>query len=320
MGDTVYFCYKYCIPFNFNFMKRTYLFVWILSLLVVFLISSQLPKPVTDEEMQTALSDYNKVFPIIVPDQLSFANEGVPLDRFYVKEALDYELTVNTYWHSSTISLIKRANRWFPVIEPILAKNGIPEDFKYLAVAESGLKNLTSPAGAKGFWQIMKSTGRHYGLEINSGIDERYHVEKATEVACKYLKEAYEKYGSWTLAAASYNAGMNKISKEIILQNEESYYDMNFGEETGRYIYRILAIKQILNKPTDYGFHLRNNDLYQPFNTYEVAVDSTIHDLSAFADDYGMNYKELKIYNPWMRQAFLPDESRRVYHIKMPKK
>jgi len=301
-------------------MKRPYIYVWILSLLMVFLISSQLPKVVTDEEMQTALSDYNKVFPIVVPEQLSFADEEVPLDRFYVKEALDYELTVNTYWHSSTISLIKRANRWFPVIEPILAKNGIPEDFKYLAVAESGLKNVTSPAGAKGFWQIMKSTGREYGLEINSGIDERYHIEKATEVACKYLLEAYDKYGNWTMAAASYNAGMNKISKETLRQNQASYYDMNFGQETGRYIYRILAIKQILHKPTDYGFHLRNNDLYQPFNTYEITVDTTIHDLAAFADDYGMNYKELKIYNPWMLQAYLPDESRRVYKIKIPKK
>jgi len=301
-------------------MKRTYVFVWIFSLLVVFLLSSQFPKVVTDEDMQTALTDYNKVFPIVVPQNLSFAQEEVPLDRFYVKEALDYELTVNTYWHSSTISLIKRANRWFPVIEPILAKNGVPEDFKYLAVAESGLKNVTSPAGAKGFWQIMKSTGRHYGLEINSGIDERYHVEKSTEVACKYLLEAYEKYGSWTLAAASYNAGMNRITKETERQSQKSYYGMNFGEETGRYIYRILAIKQILNQPTDYGFHLRSEDLYQPFKTYEVTVDSTIHDLAAFARKYDLNYKELKIYNPWMRQAYLPDESRRVYKIKIPKK
>lgn len=301
-------------------MKRPYIFVWILSLLVVFLISSQLPKVVSDEEMQTALSDNNKVFPIVVPDQLSFAEEEVPLGRFYVKEALDYELTVNTYWHSSTISLIKRANRWFPVIEPILAKNGIPDDFKYLAVAESGLKNVTSPAGAKGFWQIMKSTGREYGLEINSGIDERFHLEKSTEVACKYLLDAYEKYGNWTMAAASYNAGMNKISKETIRQNQASYYDMNFGQETGRYIYRILAIKQILNHPTEYGFHLRKNDLYQAFNTYEVTVDSTIKDLASFAKKYGMNYKELKIYNPWMLQAYLPDESRRVYKIKIPQK
>ena len=299
-------------------MKRSYIFIWFFSLVAVFLLSSQLPRVISDKDMQTALSAYNKVFPIVVPEQLSFADEEVPLSRFYVKEALDYELTVNTYWHSSTILLIKRANRWFPVIEPILEKNGVPEDFKYLAVAESGLKNVTSPAGAKGFWQIMKSTGREYGLEINSGIDERYHVEKSTEVACKYLLDAYDKYGDWTLAAASYNAGMNKITKETKRQDQESYYDMNFGQETGRYIYRILAIKQVLNNPTEYGFHLRAEDLYQPYETYEVTVDSTIASLAGFARKYGLNYKELKIYNPWMRQSHLPDESRRVYQIKIP--
>lgn len=301
-------------------MNRSYIFIWIISLVAVFLLSTQLPKVVTDEDMQSALSDYNKVFPIVVPHEISFAGEEVPLSRFYVKEALDYELTVNTYWHSSSILLIKRANRWFPVIEPILEKYGVPEDFKYLAVAESGLKNVTSPAGAKGFWQIMKTTGREYGLEINSGIDERYHVEKSTEVACKYLLDAYEKYGNWTLAAASYNAGMNKITKETKRQSQESYYDMNFGQETGRYVYRILAIKQILNNPTEYGFHLRSDDLYMPYKTYEVTVDSTIPSLADFANKYGLNYKELKIYNPWLRQAYLPDESRRIYKIKLPKK
>lgn len=301
-------------------MKRSYIIIWFFSLLSVFLLSTQFPKTVSDEEVQTALSDNNKVFPIVMPSEISFAGEEVPLGRFYVKEAFDNELTVNTYWHSSTILLIKRANRWFPVIEPILAKYGVPKDFKYLAVAESGLKNVTSPAGAKGFWQIMKTTGREYGLEINSGIDERYHVEKSTEVACKYLLDAYEKYGNWTMAAASYNAGMNRISKETKRQSQESYYDMNFGQETGRYIYRILAIKQILNNPTDYGFHLRSDDLYKPYETYEVAVDSTIPSLADFASKHGLNYKELKIYNPWMRQAYLPDESRRVYKIKLPKK
>jgi hypothetical protein len=166
----------------------------------------------------------------------------------------------------------------------------------------------------------MKATGREYGLEINSGIDERYHLEKSTKVACQYLLDAYEKYGNWTLAAASYNAGMNKISNETERQDQVSYYDMNFGEETGRYIYRILAIKQILNHPKDYGFHLRSEDLYQPYDTYEVTVNNTIPSLSDFAKDHGLNYKELKIYNPWMLQSHLPDESRRVYHIKIPKK
>ena len=299
-------------------MKNKKFLLWTAAILSILLVSSQLPRVISDEEYHAALTDHNKVFSIVVPKKMDFAGENVPLSRFYVEEALDYELTVNTYWHSSSILLIKRANRWFPIIEPILKKNGIPDDFKYLAVAESGLKNVTSPAGAKGFWQIMKATAREYGLEVNSGIDERFHVEKSTEVACQYLLKAYEKYGNWTLAAASYNAGMNKISKETQRQSEDSYYDMNFGEETGRYLYRILAIKQILENPTDYGFHIRKEDLYQAFTTYEVDIDSTIPDLSVFASKYGMNYKELKIYNPWMLQSHLPDESRKLYKIKVP--
>ncbi len=301
-------------------MQRKYIVLWSLSIVFVALVSSQLPKIVSDEEYKTALGDYNKVFSVVLPTEISFAGENVPMGQFYVQEALDNELTVNTYWHSSTIFLIKKANRWFPVIEPILKKNGIPDDFKYLAVAESGLKNVVSPAGASGFWQIMKTTGQEYGLEINSEVDERYHVEKATEAACKYLNNAYKKHGSWTLAAASYNAGMGKISKETEKQKEDNYYDMNFGEETGRYVYRILALKEILSKPTQYGFHLRKEDLYQPFKTYEVEVDSTIPNLTAFAARFGLNYKELKIYNPWLRDAHLPDVSRKIYKIKVPVK
>ncbi len=293
--------------------------VWPTAIIgLVILISSSLPYITSDEEYYTSITDFNKVIAVEIPSELSFANEEVPLDRFYVKEALEHEMTVNTYWHSSTILLVKRAHRWFPVIEPILKKNGIPEDFKYLAVAESGLSNVVSPAGATGFWQIMKGTARDFGLEVNSGIDERYHVEKSTEVACDYLLKAYEKYGSWTLAAASYNAGMSKISKEKKRQNEDVYYDMNFGQETGRYIYRILALKQVLNKPKRFGFHLREKDLYTPYETYEIKIDTTVSDLSALAKKYNLNYKELKIYNPWLRQAYLPDESRKVYHIKIP--
>ncbi len=292
--------------------------IWPISLLVFVLISSSIPNFTSDEDYYSSIIDFNKVIAVEIPSNISFAGESVPLDRFYVKEAFEHELTVNTYWHSSTILLVKRANRWFPVIEPILKKHGVPDDFKYLAVAESGLKNVVSPAGATGFWQIMKGTAREYGLEVNSGVDERYHLEKSTEVACQYLLKAYEKYGSWTLAAASYNAGMNKISKETKRQNESQYYNMNFGQETGRYVYRILALKQVLTHPKEFGFHLREKDLYQAFKTYEITVNSTIDDLSAFAHSNGLNYKELKIYNPWMRQAFLPDESRREYKIKIP--
>jgi soluble lytic murein transglycosylase-like protein len=303
-------------PMKTKYIKQAF---WPLSLIAIILLSFNIPSPVTDDEYREAFSSNNKVFAVNIPDQMNFAGEAVPLDRFYVKEALEYEMTVNTYWQSSTLLLLKRAHRWFPLIEPILKKNGVPDDFKYLAVAESGLKNIVSPVGATGFWQIMKSTAREYGLEVNSSIDERYHVEKATEVACQYLLKAHEKFGNWTLAAASYNTGMNKINKEIDRQQEDSYYNMNFVEETNRYVYRILALKEIIRKPKDFGFHLRDEDFYQAYDTYEVTVDSTIASLAQFANKYGLNYRELKIYNPWLRQSSLPDKSRRVYHIKLPK-
>lgn len=213
-----------------------------------------------DQDYDSAITELNTVVSVAIPNTLSFCDEELPLEKQYVREAIENELIVNTYWHSSSILLIKRANRWFPVIEPILKRNGIPNDFKYLAVAESGLKNVVSPAGARGFWQIMKNTGREYGLEINTAIDERYHIEKSTEVACQYILDAYEKYGSWTLAAASYNAGMNGITKNLEKQKANSYYDMNLGEETGRYVYRIVALKELLSRPEDFGFKLRGKD------------------------------------------------------------
>lgn len=287
--------------------------------LSLIIIAASSPYTISDEDYFSAVSNHNKVTSVEIPKSLSFANEKLPLEKQYVRESIENELIVNTYWHSSSILIIKRSHRWFPVIEPILKENGIPDDFKYLAVAESGLKNVVSPAGARGFWQIMKSTGREYGMEINAAIDERYHIEKSTQVACKYLLDAYEKYGSWTLAAASYNAGMNGITKEIVKQNAKTYYDMNLGEETGRYVYRIVALKELLTRPADFGFKLRDKDLYQPYNTYEVSVDTTIRSLADFASLYGLNYKELKVYNPWLRQSDMPDKSRRTYHIKIPK-
>jgi len=301
-------------------MKNKYIkwSLWPISLIVLILISSNSPYFISNEEYFEAISEFNKVTAVEIPKTLNFAGEEAPLDRFYVRESLEREMTVNTYWHSSSILLIKRAHRWFPVIEPILKKYGVPNDFKYLAVAESALTNIVSPAGATGFWQIMKGTAKEYGLEVNSGVDERYHVEKSTKVACLYLLDAYEKYGSWTMAAASYNAGMNRITKEMKRQNESDYYDMNFGQETGRYMYRILALKQVLRNPKNFGFHLRDSDLYQTYETYEISIDTTINDLSVFAHSFGLNYRELKIYNPWMRQAYLPDESRKVYQIKIP--
>lgn len=271
--------------------------------------------PWHDSIYQTSL-----IFPIPIPDRLTFAGEDVPLEYFDVRESLDRELQVNTFWHSQTVMLLKRANRFFPVIEPILKKNSIPDDFKYLAAAESGLTQAISPAKAVGFWQLLESTAKEYGLEVNREVDERYHIEKSTEAACQYLKKAYEKYGTWTMAAASYNFGMNGITKQIDRQDSNSYYDMVLGDETGRYIYRILALKVIFENPKQYGFFLDKTDLYPPLEFSEVRVDSSITSIAAFARKFDTNYKLLKMFNPWLRDNYLSNKQGKSYSIKIPSK
>ncbi len=251
----------------------------------------------------------------------SFAGETVPMENFDVRERLDRELIVNTYRHSSTILSIKRAYKYFPVIEPILAKNGIPDDFKYLAVAESNLENATSPAGAKGFWQFMKASGDHYGLEINSEVDERYHLEKATEAACQYLIDAKKRFGSWTAAAASYNIGGTRFAREIERQRADTYYDLNLNEETSRYVFRLIALKEIISYPQDFGFYLKDDDKYPPLNNYRIVeVDTSIANLGDFADQYGISYRILKVYNPWLISYKLTNSSRKTYEFKIPEK
>ena len=204
-------------------------------------------------------------------------------------------------------------------MEPILKKNGVPDDFKYLCLIESGLMNVVSPAGATGFWQILKTTGQEYGLEINSNVDERYDVAKSTEAACKYLKEAHDKYGNWTLAAASYNMGINGVERQLERQKVNNYYDLLLNAETSRYVFRIIAAKEILEHPTKYGFHFRLKDLYLPPETYTVKVDTAISDLALFAEQHGVNYKILKIFNPWLRETHLNNKSRKLYTIEFPK-
>lgn len=264
------------------------------------------------------VKDNYKVFSLASPENVTFAEKEVPLDRFGVREKLDRELLVNTYWHSNTFLLFKRANRWLPVIEPILKANGVPEDFKYLAVIESGLTNAVSPAGATGFWQFMKSTGKEYGLEINDEVDERYHVEKSTDAACKYLLNAYERYGDWSLVAASYNMGMAGLQRQLERQHVDNYWDLLLNSETGRYVYRILAVKEILNSSEDYGFVIRPKDLYAPYRTREVLVDSSIDDLAIFAQEQGANYNILKSLNPWLRDRSLRNSSGKSFVIKFP--
>lgn len=253
-----------------------------------------------------------------IPGEVFLFGEKVPLENFEVYERLDRELVVNTYWHSSTILALKRAARWFPVIEPILKKNDVPVDFKYLAVAESNLENVVSPAGATGFWQFIKSAATEYGLEVNDEVDERYNVEKSTEAACKYIKDAYSKFGSWTMAAAAYNAGMNGISKWSSIQKTNNYYNLTLGIETSRYIARVAAIKIIMENPQKYGYYLEENDFYKPLKFTEVILDSSVTDFADYAISLGINYKTLKLFNPWLRDSSLKNKNRKKYTIKIP--
>ncbi|UJH67691.1 lytic transglycosylase domain-containing protein [Allomuricauda sp. SCSIO 65647] len=277
-------------------------------------------KKQTEGEIDKHVSDGYRISAIDIPEDLNFAGEQVPLDDPEIMERVDREFLVNTYWQSNALLLMKRANKYFPIIEPILAKNGIPDDFKYLAVAESGLQNVVSPAGATGFWQILKTTGREYGLEVNSNVDERYHVEKATQVACDYLKKWKDRFGTWTLTAAAYNAGPAGIQKYMNIQKVDDYYDLLLGEETGRYVFRIMAIKEILSQPEKYGFELEKKDLYEAVPTFSVEVDTVVSSWADFASLYEISYKVLKRHNPWLREPHLNNGSGKMYVIEIPNK
>lgn len=255
-----------------------------------------------------------------VPSQVSFAGEKVPLNRYEVYERLDRELLTNSFYHTSTFYILKLIPRYFPLIERILKEEGIPEDFKYLCVAESSLQHLKSPAGAEGFWQFLSATGRGYGLEVNEFVDERYHVEKATRAACKYLKEAYAKFGSWTAAAASYNCGMGGYSNYAAYQGTRNYYELLLPEETNRYIFRIIALKLILSQPENYGFKLDPSQTYKPVPTTVVSVNYPITNLSSWAQQQGTSYKMVRLLNPWIRGKEIPNKSGKTYNIEIPKK
>ncbi|TBN15830.1 lytic transglycosylase domain-containing protein [Hyunsoonleella pacifica] len=291
--------------------------VGLLSLCLLFIYALQ-DAPTDENFEKKVINDYN-VYALQVPENLSFAGEPMPLENPDILERMDRELLVNTYWQSNGLLMFKRAKKYFPVIEPILEKYGVPNDFKYLAVIESGLTNAVSPAGARGVWQIMKTTGRENGLEVNTNVDERYHLGKATEVACKYLLKAKEQLGSWTLAAAAYNAGNAGVSRRLEEQNVSDYYDLLLGEETGRYVFRIVALKEILSHPDKYGFNFRDKDLYMNIPTFKIEVDTAVTDFTKFAERFGINYKILKIHNPWLREPHLNNKSRKKYLIEIPK-
>ena len=268
-------------------------------------------------DTQNGMQNY-RIISFDLPDDLWFAGEKVPLDMFYVRESLERELIVNTYWHSSTLLLLKRANRWFPVIEPILKEQGIPEDFKYLSMIESNLTNARSPAGAAGFWQFLEATGKEYGLEVNKDVDERYHLEKATVAASRYFKKAFNRYGSWALVAAAYNAGTRRIDGFLAEQQASSYFDLLMAEETERYLFRMIAVKMIVNNPNLYGFYPEVEKLYQPLSHKTIQVNATIPNLAEFARTYGISYKLLKYFNPWLRSNQLPVVAGKTYEVKIP--
>lgn len=293
--------------------------VFLLSLLaLVFLLSFK----EFDLEKLTAFNSHGeetyKVYALKLPASIEFSEEIVPLDQPDIRERLDKELLVNTYWQSNMMLLLKRANKYFPIIEKILQEEGVPDDFKYLAVIESALENVRSPKGAKGFWQIMPGTAREYGLEVNSNVDERYHIEKSTRVACAYLKKAKKRLGSWTLAAASYNRGMYGTDRLLEKQITDNYYDLLLNNETSRYVFRILAVKEIMSNPQRYGFIYDEEDLYQPIPIKKIGLDTAITNIAKFAKAQSVNYKIIKIHNPWLIQNHLNNKSRKYYEIEIP--
>lgn len=291
----------------------------VVLLSVIKLFSYSVSDSVSDSDYDEYFNASYKVFSIHIPKNLNFAGEKVPVTDFIVREAMEKELIINTYWQSQSLLLHKRANRWFPVIEPILKQNGIPDDFKYIALIESQLSNVVSPQGATGFWQLVEPTATGYGLVINDEIDERYDVAKSTQAACKYFNEAYRIFNNWTLVAASYNRGMTGVQAALDKQKVNNYYDLLLTEETSRYVFRILAMKEIISRPKVYGFILRKKDLYPPIASKKIIVDSTINDLALFAISQKINYKILKTFNPWLRANALTNTENKKYIIEVPK-
>jgi len=288
----------------------------IIASLLVFAVLNQ--KNPAKDYREVAQRSY-RIFSPECPSKADFSGEKMPLELFYVKESLDREIMINTFMHASTILMFKRANRWFPLIEPILKKNKVPDDFKFLSLAESNFSNVVSPAKAEGFWQFIKPTAIHYGLEVDEEVDERYNVLKSTEAACKYFLEAYARYGNWTLVAASFNRGMEGLSDALENQKATSFYDLFMNDETARYIYRIVALKEIYNHPVKYGLYLSMSDFYPVIPTYTIGIDGPVNDLAAFAAKNKVSYRVLRDFNPWLRRYTLTNKSKKSYDITLPK-
>ena len=289
--------------------------------LCLWCITQRSTKAQTDKKEQVSARYYNNILanpPL--PESLTFCGETVPLDDPMVRESLDRELTAVCYQHSTTLLCLKRARRYFPVIEKILKEDTVPDDIKYLCVAESSLSNAISPAKAVGFWQFLEATAKSYGLTVNEEVDERYHLEKSTHAACKYLKKGKKSLGKWSLAAAGYNMGDGGVRKNINNQSQDEYWDLYLNAETARYVYRILAYKLLFENPDIYGVRLNENDKYAPFECEEIEITSTVPSWYTFCQEHDMTYKELKTLNPWLRSTKLTVGTGKSYTIKKFKK
>ncbi|MCX6251356.1 MAG: lytic transglycosylase domain-containing protein [Bacteroidetes bacterium] len=303
-------------------MKVKVRYIVVIVLLLVFagaFIFAVIEKKNTTGDYRALFARNYRILTPEIPSEMYFAGEKVPLNLFYIRESLEREITANTFMHSSTIMMFKRAYRWFPVIEPILKKYNIPDDFKYLALAESNLVNNVSPSGAEGYWQFLKATGKKYDLEINDEVDERYNLIKSTEAACQYFLEGYDHFKNWTLVAASYNRGFEGVETALEQQKVNNYYDLYLVDEAARYVFRILALKQIYIYPVKYGLYLLEKDFNPPIPTYTVTIDTGINDLSGFAIRFKINYHILREFNPWIHRYSLPNKTGKSYTFILPK-
>lgn len=270
------------------------------------------------EPTQEPVTEHSQVVSPELPQDIYFAGKRIPIENSDVWERIDREIIVNSYWHSSTILFLKRAHRYFPVIEEILRQNNMPDDLKYIALVESNLTNVISPAGATGYWQFMNAAGKKYGLEINKQVDERYHIEKSTEAACRYLTDSYKEFGDWFLAAASYNMGVEGLKSQMERQKATSYFNLLLNDETSRYIPRAIATKIIMENPEKYGFKISEDEMYQPYKFVEIPVNYSVQHWGDFAAKYDVSYRILKLLNPWLRENYLKNNSRKEYLIKIP--
>ncbi|HEY4800682.1 MAG TPA: lytic transglycosylase domain-containing protein [Bacteroidia bacterium] len=316
MQKNIFHKFKKFFLENKRYAGITFLILLLLLPIEFFIFSAK--ESAADDLYWKSFLASNKVYGMIIPKNLEFAGEKMPINDFTVIESMERELLVNTYYQSQSVLLHKRANRWFPVIAPILKKYGIPDDFKYIALVESNLTNIVSPKGATGFWQFVDGSAKQYGLEINDEVDERYDVKKSTEAACKYFKDAYNLFGSWTLAAASYNLGIDGLKNQLDKQRSKSYYDLALNEETARYVFRILSMKEVISNPKKYGYMLRKKDLYPPIPTYSIKIDSSITDMAGFAQKNNVSYKILKYFNAWLRKTSLLNKEKKTYTIELP--